>query len=188
MELKSDSVSKMKFCGVEGGGNHFVYLVDSSGSMGDGFESARRELLGSIDLLSPDQRFYVVFFDADPDFMRISNPGVDEPRSVYATADNKAALRRWAMRIKMDRGKAPYDPLRFALGLKADVIFLLSDGEFPEGIPKLLKEENRVENLFGESKPISILHTISYFSEEGASIMKRMASQNSGQYRYVPKP
>lgn len=186
--LKSDSVSKMKFCGVEGGGNHFVYLVDSSGSMGDAFESARRELLASIDLLSPDQRFYVVFFDAKSDFMRITNAGVDEPRSVYATAKNKAALRRWAMRISMDRGKAPYDPLKFALGLRADVIFLLSDGEFPEGIPTLLKEENRVENLFGETKPISIVHTISYFSKEGASIMTRIAKQNHGQYRHVPKP
>lgn len=188
MTLDTVSDSKMKFCGVEGGGNHFVYLVDSSGSMGDGFESARRELLASIDLLSPDQRFYVVFFDSKPDFMRISDPSVDESRSVYATADNKAALRRWAMRISKDRGKAPYDPLRFALELRADVIFLLSDGEFPEGIPKLLKEENRIENLFGETKPISIVHTIGYFSEEGASIMKRIASQNGGQYRHVPKP
>ena len=188
MTLDSTSDSKMKFCGVEGGGNHFVYLVDSSGSMGDGFESARRELLASIDLLSPDQRFYVVFFDSKPDYMRITDPNVDERRSVYATAGNKAALRRWAMRISKDRGKAPYDPLRFALELRADVIFLLSDGEFPEGIPKLLKEENRIENLFGETKPISIVHTIGYFSQEGASIMKRIALHNGGQYRHVPKP
>ena len=186
--LESSSATKIEFCGVEGGGNHFVYLVDSSGSMGDAFESARRELLASIDLLSPDQRFYVVFFDAQPDFMRISDPGVDETRSVYATPENKAALRRWAMRIGKDRGKAPYDPLKFALSLRADVIFLLSDGEFPEGIPKLLQEKNRVENLFGESKPISIVHTIGYFSKEGASIMTRIAKQNFGQYRHVPKP
>ncbi|TWT53658.1 hypothetical protein Pla22_12880 [Rubripirellula amarantea] len=188
MSLKSNSNSKMEFCGVEGGGNHFVYLVDSSGSMGDGFESARQALLSSIDVLTPTQRFYVVFFDAESDFMRISNPGVDEPNSVYATPENKAALRRWAMRIKMDRGKAPYDPLKFALGLKPDVIFLLSDGEFPEGILNLLKEENQVENLFGESKPVSIVHTIGYFSKEGASIMSRIAKQNSGQYRHIPKP
>ena len=186
--LESSSASKIEFCGVEGGGNHFVYLVDSSGSMGDAFESARRELLASIDLLSPDQRFYVVFFDAQPDFMRISDPSVNEARSVYATPQNKAALRRWAMQIGKDRGKAPYDPLKFALGLRADVIFLLSDGEFPEGIPKLLQEENRVENLFGETKPISIVHTIGYFSKEGASIMTRIAKQNFGQYRHVPKP
>ncbi|WP_372723290.1 hypothetical protein, partial [Novipirellula sp.] len=31
----SDSDAKIQFCGVDGGGNHFVYLVDSSKSMGD---------------------------------------------------------------------------------------------------------------------------------------------------------
>ena len=40
-DLLNPSDSNIQFCGVEGGGNHFVYLVDSSGSMGDGFESAR---------------------------------------------------------------------------------------------------------------------------------------------------
>ncbi|TWU49132.1 vWA domain-containing protein [Rubripirellula reticaptiva] len=188
MSMKSVSNKKMEFCGVEGGGNHFVYLVDSSGSMGDGFESARAALLASIDLLTPEQRFYVVFFDANPDYMRLSNANQDEPRSVFATAENKAALRRWAMRITEDRGKAPYDPLRFALKLRPDVIFLLSDGEFPQGIEDLLKEENKVTNLFGESNPISIVHTIAYYSEVGESRMQRIAKQNQGQYRYVPKP
>lgn len=188
MSMKSVSNKKMEFCGVEGGGNHFVYLVDSSGSMGDGFQSARAALLSSIDLLTPEQRFYVVFFDANSDYMRLSNANQDEPRSVFATTENKAALKRWAMRITEDRGKAPYDPLRFALNLRPDVIFLLSDGEFPQGIEDLLKEENKVTNLFGESNPISIVHTIAYHSEVGESRMQRIAKQNQGQYRYVPKP
>lgn len=188
MSLKSDSKSKIQFCGVEGGGNHFVYLVDSSGSMGEGFESARAELLASIDVLKADQRFYVVFFDADSDYMRLSDVNQDESRSVYATTENKQKLRRWAMRISMDRGKAPYDPLRFALKLKPDVIFLLSDGEFPQGIEDLLTEENKVTNLFGESYPVSIVHTIGYHSKEGESRMRRIAEKNKGQYRYVPKP
>ncbi|MFK8113831.1 MAG: hypothetical protein AB8B91_16640 [Rubripirellula sp.] len=188
MSLKSDSKAKIQFCGVEGGGNHFVYLVDSSASMGDGFESARAELLSSIEILKPDQRFYVVFFDADSDFMRLQDVNKDETRSVYATKENKQKLRRWAMRISMDRGKAPYEPLRFALNLKPDVVFLLSDGEFPQGIEDLLTEENLVKNLFGESHPISIIHTIGYHSKEGESRMRRIAAKNKGQYRYVPKP
>ncbi len=188
MSLKSDSDAKIQFCGVEGGGNHFVYLVDSSDSMGDGFESARAELLRSIDVLKPDQRFYVVFFDAESSYMRLANASEDEPRSVYATPQNKTALRRWAMRISMDRGRAPYDPLRFALKLKPDVIFLLSDGEFPQGIEDLLKEENKIVNLFGDRKPISIVHTIGYHSKEGESRMRRIAQQNQGQYRHIPKP
>lgn len=188
MSVESDSDARIQFCGVEGGGNHFVYLVDSSGSMGEGFESARRELLASIQVLKPHQRFYVVFFDAKPDYMRLGNSSFDEPRSVYATPENKAAVKRWAMRISMDRGRAPYEPLRFALKLRPDVIFLLSDGEFPQGIEELLQNENRVQNLFGDSHPISIVHTISYHSQEGENRMRRIALQNHGQYRHIPKP
>ncbi|MCG8649999.1 MAG: hypothetical protein MI861_09205, partial [Pirellulales bacterium] len=183
LDLSSDA--KIQFCGVEGGGNHFVYLVDSSGSMGNGFESAREELLRSIDQLQPEQRFYVVFFDAQPDFMRLTNSNEDEPRSVHATAENKAAMKRWARSITIDRGKAPYEALRFALQLRPDAVFLLSDGEFPQGIEDLLKNENKVENLFGDRKPISIVHTISYHSKEGESRMRRIAQQNGGQYRHI---
>ncbi len=75
--------------------------------MRDGFESARAELLQSIDVLKPDQRFYVVFFDAESDYMRLADPNQDEARSVYATAENKQALKRWAMRITKDDGRAP---------------------------------------------------------------------------------
>jgi hypothetical protein len=188
MSLKSDSDAQIEFCGVEGGGNHFVYLIDSSGSMGNAFVSARAEVLASIGALKQNQRFYVVFFDAESDYMRLSNPSRDEPRSANASPENQAALKRWAMRIAMDRGRAPYDALRFALKLRPDVIFLLSDGEFPQGIEDLLREENKVENLFGDSHPISIVHTIGYHSKEGESRMRRIAEQNRGQYRYIPKP
>ncbi|WDQ17998.1 vWA domain-containing protein [Rhodopirellula sp. P2] len=187
-KLSSDANSQMEFCGVEGGGNHFVYLVDSSGSMGDAFTSARSALLQSIDMLTEKQRFYVVFFDAECDYMQLSGSAAPESRSAYATANNKQQLRNWAMRVSMDRGKAPYEPLRFALELKPDVIFLLSDGEFPQGIEDLLTEENRSTNLFGDTDPISIVHTISYHSREGESRMRRIAEKNFGQYRHVPKP
>lgn len=187
-QMSSDSKANIQFCGVDGGGNHFVYLIDSSGSMKEGFESARRELLQSIEALTPKQRFYVVFYDREPDYMRITNPGADEEFSVSATPENKAALRRWAMTISQDRGWAPYEPTRFALNLRPDVIFLLSDGEFPQKFEDMVREENVVENLFGDRKPISIVHTIAYHSKEGESRMQRIAKQNAGQYRYVPKP
>ena len=186
--LKSNSDSKSQFCGIEGGGNHFVYLVDSSGSMGDAFESARAELLRSIDALRPKQRFYVIFFDAEPDYMRIASPNRDERASVFATPQNKRALGQWAMSIEMDRGKGPYEALPFALRLKPDVIFLLSDGEFTQRIEDILTQQNRVNNLFGDEGPISIVHTIGYHSRDGESRMRRIAKQNGGKYRHVPKP
>jgi len=184
----SDSDAKIQFCGVDGGGNHFVYLVDSSKSMGDAFNSARIELLKSINALRPDQRFYVIFFDSDPDFMRLSDPKKDEPRSAYATPKNKAALQRWAMGIRADRGRNPNDLLDFVLKLRADAIFLLSDGEFPQSTEQLLQEKNVQRNLFGTGGLISRVHTIAYYSRAGESRMKRIAEQNQGQYRYIAKP
>lgn len=192
--LQSDQTAAMQFCGVDGGGNHFVYLVDSSGSMKDGFQSARNELLNSIDQLQPNQRFYVVFFDEEPDYMRLSDPDVDEPRSLMATPENKKRLRRWAATVEMNKGKAPYEVLPFALSLRPDVIFLLSDGEFPDAIAEILREQNRNENLFGDSGPISIVHTIRYHGIEGETgkkaeaTMVQIAQENGGQYRHVPKP
>ena len=156
--------------------------------MREAFESARAELLRSINVLTPDQRFYVIFFDAESDYMRLTSPDRDEARSVFATLENKQALQRWAMTIKMDRGRAPYDALPFALELGPDVIFLLSDGEFPQSIEDLLSQINRVDNLFGDEGPLSIIHTIGYHSRDGESRMKRIATQNGGQYRHVPKP
>ncbi len=192
--LKGDPGPKTQFCGVDGGGNHFVYLVDSSNSMGSGFQSARAELLASIDQLTPDQRFYVVFFDEQPDYMRLADPNQDDETSVMATPENKRRLRDWAMNIEMNRGKAPYDVLPFVLQLRPDVIFLLSDGEFPARIGQILREQNRQENLFGDQGPISIVHTIRYHGREGAegqraeATMVAIASENNGRYRHVPKP
>lgn len=185
--LRSDSDAKVQFCGVEGGGNHFVYLVDSSRSMGAAFPSARQQLLASVEALKPNQRFYVIFFDRQPDYMRLNDPGRDEPRSVYATPEHKLALQRWAMEIEMNPGWAPYEPIEFVLKkLKPDALFLLSDGDFPQTFEDLVSEANRRDNLFGDAGPISIIHTISYHSDEGAQRMRRIAAANGGQYRHVP--
>jgi len=188
--VKGDTPSKVQFAGVDGGGNHFVYLVDSSNSMKK-FNEARIELLRSIDSLKPDQRFYVVFYDENPKFMRITNPSQVEPASVYATPENKQAFRRWAMTIQQERGKSPPDVLKFAFKLRPDVIFLLSDGEFTARTETVIRENNWQENLFGESGPISIIHTIRYpgvSSTEGRQAevqMRRIAAENGGQYRNV---
>ena len=188
LQPSSNPAAAAEFCGIEGGGNHFVYLVDSSKSMGPAFQSARQELLRSIQMLKPDQRFYVIFFDEVSDYMRVQDASSDESSSLPASESNKSAVARWALEIKMDSGRAPYEPLEFALKLKPDVIFLLSDGEFPEGIETLLAEQNYVENLFGERQRTSIVHTIGYHSQRGQARMQRIAQQHGGQYRHVPKP
>lgn len=189
-QLAATSENRVQFAGVDGGGNHFVYLVDSSNSMRN-FNEARQELLRSVDALQADQRFYVIFYDEAPAMMRLTAANADEPTSVLATADNKLALRRWAMTIGQEKGRSPIETLEFAFQLEPDAIFLLSDGEFSTATEAVIEKSNRYENLFGESQLVSIIHTIRYpgHSTAGAAKaevqMRRIAEANGGQYRNV---
>lgn len=189
-QLQVTSDNRVQFAGIDGGGNHFVYLVDSSNSMRN-FNEARAELLRSIESLREDQRFYVIFYDQQPDYMRLTNAGQDESTSVRASPAAKLALRRWAMTITQERGKSPVEVLEFALSLRPDVIFLLSDGEFSMRTEEVIRERNRRENLFGDSQLVSIIHTIRYpgysvtEARKAEQQMRRIAEDNGGQYRNV---
>ncbi len=189
-QLSLSNELKVQFAGIEGGGNHFVYLVDSSNSMRN-FNEARAELLRSVDALQPDQRFYVVFYDQNPTHMRIAAADEDDASSMLATPENKLALRRWAMTIRQEKGKSPVETLRFAFGLEPDVIFLLSDGEFSAETEEVIRELNQRENLFGESQLATIIHTIRYpgyspgEATKAETQMRRIASENGGQYRNI---
>ncbi|TVP99065.1 MAG: hypothetical protein EA381_10890 [Planctomycetaceae bacterium] len=189
-QLTANSDNRVQFAGIDGGGNHFVYLVDSSNSMKN-FNEARQELLRSVESLREDQRFYVIFYDQQPDYMRLTNTGRDEPTSLRATAANKLAVRRWAMTITQERGKSPVEALEFAFDLRPDVIFLLSDGEFTMRTEEVIRERNHRDNLFGDAQRLSIVHTIRYpgFSSSEAkkaeSQMRRIAEENGGQYRNI---
>lgn len=189
-QLSRSNELKVQFAGIEGGGNHFVYLVDSSNSMRN-FNEARAELLRSVDALQPDQRFYVVFYDQNPTHMRIAAADEDDASSMLATPENKLALRRWAMTIRQEKGKSPVETLRFAFGLEPDVIFLLSDGEFSAETEEVIREINQRENLFGESQLATIIHTIRYpgyspgEATKAEAQMRRIASENGGQYRNI---
>ncbi|WP_164103646.1 vWA domain-containing protein [Candidatus Laterigemmans baculatus] len=192
LAAQSAASTASEFFGAKGGGNHFVYLVDNSHSMTtvapDGFEVARRELLKSIDALGEEQRFYVIFFGEEVLRMRLADPATPEPRSVYATAANKAALRRWVMGTSMQPGRWPEKALEFAFELRPDVIFLLTDGEMSQRAEPLIREHNLVENLFDGPHPRSTIHTIGFYSREGAEQMQTIARVNGGTYHFVPPP
>lgn len=184
----SDMASQ--FFGLSGGGNHFVYLVDNSGSMDqiarDGFDVARRELLRAVDQLTAEQRFYVIFFGEQTLRMRMDDPTSSPSRSVYATQANKAALRRWAMTIEMQPGKWPEEALEFAFELRPDSIFLLTDGQMSQRVVPLIREGNIVETLLDGPKPRSRIHTIGFHNREGEAQLQAIAKANGGSYRFVP--
>lgn len=164
-----------EFFGLRAGGRDFVYIVDCSGSMeGAPFARACRELLDSIDELKSDQRFYVMFFSTTP-FLMFNESG--PPRGlIQATPDNKRRLREWVERLDADGDTKPVQALKWGIGLDPDAVFVLTDGEFRESVDGITELNDGTAHI----------HTVAFMSDEGEDVLRRMADENGGTYRFVP--
>jgi hypothetical protein len=155
------------FFGVRGRGKVFVFVIDCSGSMGDGrLVRAKMELRRSIARLRFPQSFLVVFYNDRPWVM---------PSGVPRSADvgSRLDLDRWLRRIDAEGATDPRAAMSLALGLRPDTIFLLSDGEFPRGTVEEIAARNTVR------VPI---HCIDLGNGAGSEPLRRIAEQSGGQY------
>ena len=117
--------SATEFFGIGGYGQTFVYVVDASDSMNDRgkFERARYELLHSIEQLNSDQRYFIIFYNDGAYPMDANEP-------LLATQDNLANTTQWINEVEPTGGTNPLPALLFALTLRPDAIYFLSDGQF----------------------------------------------------------
>jgi von Willebrand factor type A domain len=163
------------FFGVEGYGKRFVYVVDCSGSMSEGqkFQRAVYELLQSIEQLQKDQQYFVVFYN------HRSYP-MDSPGLVSATEKQFEKTREWISLARPQGGTVPQPALIAALKMKPDAIFFLSDGLFDPETSRVVRQANR-----GKSTRVPI-HTIAFANRENEAIMRTIARNSGGKYRYVP--
>jgi hypothetical protein len=157
------------FFGLRARGQFFVYVLDQSGSMidDDRLIRAKIELLRSVYALQPPQRFEVIFYDEEATPM----PGGPQPRP--ADLKNKKQLSSWLNLIGPDGGTDPRPAVAQALGLQPDAIFLLSDGEFPEGTAE------RIAKLNSRKVPI---HCVDMTGGQAGNHLLRIARDSGGQY------
>ncbi len=83
---------------------------------------------------------------------------------------------RWIKNQRASGGTRPEEAVRIALALKPDVIYLLTDGE----IPAETREVAHDFNLYD-----SVIHTIAFQTRSGEAILKGIAKDNHGRYRFV---
>lgn len=184
-----DVAPRSGFFGIEERGRRLAYVVDYSGSMYNGVAvlsqigktttytgvppklgAAKRELIRSIKKLSPLHKFIVLFYSNGFQPM----PG---GRMLRATAANKRRVIDWIEQANSGGGTDPTGAMQHVLGLKPDAVWLLSDGIFAESACGVIKAANRAAR--------ARIHTIAFFDNEGEPILRRIARENEGTYRFV---
>ena len=159
------------FFGIRAQGKTFLYVVDCSGSMGDGgrLSRAKREIRRSVGDLRFPQRYEVIFYNDRP----LPMPG-GIPQS--ADAGSKATLANWMSGIDAEGETDPRGAMNQALSLAPDAIFLLSDGEFPKGCVEAIARKN----------PRKIpIHCIDMAGS--SDDLKKIARDSGGQYAARPR-
>lgn len=166
-----DTGGSAGFFGLSAGGKKFVYVIDMSDSMnaGEKFASALRELNRSINSLAADMDFYVIFYNT-------SYLAMPASKLVNASGANKKKYLRWVNGVRPSGGTNPESAALYALSLKPDAIWLLSDGNFPDDCTVQITLSNNGRT------PI---HTLAFGDQAGVEQLKSLASANNGNFRIV---
>ncbi len=171
------------FFGAKAQAKNVIYLTDRSGSMIDTFDQVKLEMLRSIGRLRPTQRFRVLLMaDGPPKGF----PRVKASTTTTARRDNKISAGKFIDSALAEGMTDPLPALKdaFATAKAADgptVIFLLTDGVF--------NDNDRVLAEVAQAKlPQSVvIHTILFGNQppEAVEVMKKIAKQTGGEYRFV---
>jgi hypothetical protein len=175
--LTGQGTGSGQFFGIVGTGRTFVYVLDCSESMLNNgrFDRARKELIESINRLSPDQRFYVVLYNDNAVPMDADDPVAAETAEIQK-------FREWIESVIPYGGTNPLPALEYALSQTPDAIYFLSDGEFEPIVIAAIREKNRKTRYNPRTIPI---HTIAFASQAGENQMKILARSSGGKYRFV---
>jgi hypothetical protein len=163
---------RTSFYGVRTVAQTIVYVVDCSGSMAeaDRILRAKAELRRSVMGLQFPQRFTVIFYNTHP----IPMPGI---ALKSAEAGTKDQFLSWLRMIEPDGGTEPRGALKTAISLNPDVIYLLSDGAFPNGVVEETAQRN--------TRKIPI-HCIDLAGGSAGDHLRRIARDSGGQYASRP--
>jgi len=151
--------------------HRIVYVVDRSGGMTDVIDYVKFELKRSIGELGEDIEFHVILYS--------SGPPVEMPtrRLVVASERNKQLAFEFIDNIIPQGETDPSKALERAFDCTPEAICLLTDGEFDRAIIDLVKRLNTRGKV--------TVHTIGFLYRTGEDVLKKIAEQNGGNYRFV---
>jgi len=148
-----------------------VYVIDGSGSMTDSIDYVKFELRRCIGELDEGDEFHVLFLS--------SGPPTEMPtrRLVRATQHNKAVAGEFIDAFVPHGQTDPVEAIKRAFAVGPDLIYLLTDGEFDRSVVDLVKRLNTGDKV--------TVHTIGFLYRTGEEVLKKIAAQNNGNYKFV---
>ena len=163
------------FFGLRGSGRYFAYVVDCSGSMqGPPLDRAREELIKSISRLPSGIEFRIVFFD----HLTYEFPGGSQDFAT-ASASSRQRAESWIKGINSGGGTDVKLGMKVVLSsnTKPDTVFLLTDGAFEFDAPQFIKSANTKD---------ARVNTVAFVTQAGEALLKTIAKDNRGDYKFVP--
>ena len=160
-----------------------VYVIDRSGSMHDTFDFVTKEMVSSIGRLGPVQNFHAIFFNIGP-------PLENRPkRLVPATRENKRDVAHFLDKVIAQGRTDPVPALSRAFYVldraprrsRGKVIFLLTDGDFPNNKAVLSLIDKR--NARKQVRINTIM--LNYRGSLATQVMKRIAADSGGRFTFV---
>jgi hypothetical protein len=146
----------------------------------DKFSTLKDELKKAIDGLKPIQQFSVVFF-ADGKVLDFEKGNL-----VNATPENKRKAEKWLEDLTTSGTSDPIPGLETALRGKPDLMYILTDGDFPNNNDVLSK----VASLNGGKRTrVNTIAFVTNFDDETSESFEKflhtLADQTGGKYKTV---
>jgi hypothetical protein len=168
------------FFGMDLAGERFVFVVDASRSMNHPYPGEAKNRLGRVKIelyntirkLTPDQSFFVVFFNSEPIPMQSRGMVKADPAMIQRHLE-------WIFSARGNGQTNPESALHMALRLAPDKIYFLTDGDFSYRSVRSVREFNQGRI------PI---HTIGFGGQGGEKNLQEMARDSRGTYQFIPEP
>jgi hypothetical protein len=168
-----------EFMGIAATGKNIVYVIDRSGSMeqDNRIYHTKLELKRAIESLGPEHKFLVVLFDSTAEAM---------PGGTLVKADDagKRGAVKWLAKLTKDTLGPMTEPsaaMRLALAARPDTVYLMTDGVFvPEPTMEAIADLNGDRGI--------VINTIAFHVRAGEETLMRIAEENGGTYRFIPRP
>lgn len=158
--------------------DRIVFLCDASGSMLNKYVTLRSQLSKAVAGLQPSQSFNLIFM-GEADCTKLA------AQPLKATVENKQAADSFLEDKVTPRGETnPIPALEAAFAQKPQVIFLLTDGDFPDNQAVM----KRIAEL--DANHQVQINTIAFLSEADTDtdflkLLQQIARENGGIYKHI---